>query len=249
MRTFLLGTAAVLSIAAGAQAQTIVTDGDETVPDGDGTVIVEGAEGDQSEAAPDAEPLPVVPVPESQWPPEGEPLYEEDVPEAEPLREVDITDPDAPPIEDAENVIPERDGGDEAQVPLIKSETGLSSPTHTAPVTPDPERAAIERPPSAPETFAVADMRTMDAEELLRVGVYDITDERIGTIDRWLDDAPNRFPQGAVIGVGGLLGLGERQVVIETDQLVLMTEKGTNDMRVYVDLTEDQIDALPEVEG
>ena len=37
--------------------------------------------------------------------------------------------------------------------------------------------------------------------------------------------------------------------MIETDQLVLMTEKGTDDMRVYVDLTEDQIDALPEVDG
>ena len=174
---------------------------------------------------------------------------------------MDITDPDAPPIENAENVIPERDAGDQAQVPLIKAETGLTSPSHTAPMTAGASGQAIAqtngiasatgmmRPASAPENFAVADMATMDVTQLLGTRVYGVNDERLGEIDRWIGEAPGQLPEAAVVDVGGFLGLGERQVAIGTDLLTLMTDVDGNDLRVYVALTEEQIEELPEIEG
>lgn len=164
-------------------------------------------------------------------------------------RVVDITDPDAPPIEDAENVIPE----EEAE---LKAETGLTSPTHTAP-TPGEE---VEIIPSGgesatgmaamdvPEGFSVADMATMDVTELLGVRVYTPDDDQVGEIDRWIGEAPGALPAGAVIDVGGFLGIAEREVAVETEALTLLTNVDGNDMRVYLDMSEDELGALPEVE-
>ena len=243
MRTLMLSTAAALALTAGAQARM--------APSGD------------AGAARVAEPE-VVPVQAEPEPIEGGVVVIEPEPEVaaeEPLREVDITDPDAPPIKDAENVIPERDAGDEARVPLLKAETGLTSPTHTAPTTAEGADAAMARtegtatatgmmrPEAVPENFAVADMATMDVTQLLNVRVYDMTGDRIGEIDRWIGETPGRLPEAAVVDVGGVLGLGERQVAIDTALMVLMTDVDGNDMRVYVELTEEQLEGLPEVGG
>lgn len=165
-------------------------------------------------------------------------------------RVVDITDPDAPPIEDAENVIP----AEEAE---LKAETGVTSPTHTAP-TPgeEAELSGVERSesatgiafPPAPEGFSVADIGTMDPTELLGVRVYSAADERIGEIDRWLGEAEGRLPEGAVVELGGFIGLADREVAIETERLSLLTDVDGNDMRVYVDMSQEQIEALPDLD-
>lgn len=154
----------------------------------------------------------------------------------EPMREVDITDPDAPPIEDAETVIPE----EEAE---LKAETGLTSPTHTAPTT--AEGVVV---PNAPEGFDVADMSTMDPTELIGVRVYTGDDDQVGEIGGWIGEEPGRLPEGAVLDLGGVLGLAEREVAVETERLMLLTDEDGNDMRVYVDLTEDELDELPQLD-
>ena len=153
-------------------------------------------------------------------------------------RVVDITDPDAPPIENAETVIPE----EEAE---LKAETGLASPTHTAPTTEADGREAF---PDAPEGFSMADMGTMDPTELLGVRVYAEGDEQVGEIDRWIGESSGRLPAGAVLDMGGFLGMAEREVAVETERLTLLTDDDGNGMRVYVDMTEEQLGALPEVD-
>ena len=99
----------------------------------------------------------------------------------------------------------------------------------------------------APEDFAVADMSTMDPTQLLAVRVYSGDDERIGEIDRWIGEAPGRFPKAAVVNVGGFLGLGDREVAIPSDRLTLMVDTNGNGMRVYVEMTEEEIEGLPEI--
>lgn len=182
-----------------------------------------------------------------------EPEVETETAGADGLREVDISDPDAPPIEDATEVVPADDAG---EVTELKAETELTSPTHTAAVTGEEADLAVEsdasgtgmaRPGVAPENFAVADMSTMDLTELLGVRVYTMDDDNIGEIDRWIGEAPGRLPEGAVVDVGGVLGLGERQVAIDTSLMTLMADADGNDLRVYVEMTEQELDGLPEV--
>ena len=195
--------------------------------------------GDGASAANQAE---LAPEPE----PDAEVVVETDAELGDrPLREVDITDPDAPPIEDATNVVPEGDPSDEAQVPESVADTALTSPSHTA-ATPALDADSGMRPAAAPEEFAVADMSTMDPTELLGVRVYSGDGDRIGEVDRWIGEAPGRLPKAAVVSVGGLLGVGDREVAIDTDLLTLMASTQGNDLRVYVELTEDEIEGLPD---
>lgn len=181
---------------------------------------------------------------------------EEEVVDVEPreaeegTRVVDITGPDQPPIEDAEDVVPEQE--------LLQAETGLTSPTHTAPTQGEQaDLAAVETDasetgialPNAPEGFSAADMSTMDPTQLLGVRVYTMDDEQVGEIDRWIGEAaPGRLPEGAVVELGGFLGIAEREVGVETGLLTLLTDEDGNGLRVYLDMTEEQIEALPEVE-
>ena len=194
--------------------------------------------------------------------PEVEPLWADEVPEPlpvqaeaevvveegsdEPLREVDIADPDAPPIEDATEVVPAQSG----EVPVISSQSEVTSPTHTA-AAPEEEAGGVPgiRPDAVPEDFAVADMGTMDPTQLLGVRVYSGDGDEIGEIDRWVGETPGRLPEGAVVNVGGFFGVGDREVAIGTGLLTLMTDADGNGMRVYVEMSEEEIDALPEIEG
>ena len=161
----------------------------------------------------------------------------------EPLREVDITDPDAPPIEDAENVVPADDAG---QVTELRAETEVTSPTHTAAT--EGDATATMRPGVAPEDFAVADMATMDPTQLLGVRVYTMDDDNVGEIDRWIGEGTGGLPEGAVVNVGGFLGVGEREIAIDTELMTLMADADGNDMRVYIEMTEEQLEELPAIE-
>lgn len=166
--------------------------------------------------------------------------------QAEAPREVDIADPDAPPIEDAETVVPQNEP-DQARVPELAAETELSSPTHTAATPVEPGTPAAEPPAAAPENFAPVDMSTMDPTQLLNVRVYTLDDENIGQIDRWVGEGEGGLPESAVVDVGGFLGIGGRDVAIGRELMTLLAEADGNGLRVYVDLTEEQIEALPEL--
>ncbi len=215
--------------------------------------VIEGAGRDRPAVAADEPPegaavmadeAELAPEPEPEPEPGAEVVVISPEAEAEPLREVDIADPDAPPIEDATEVVPESDPGDGARVPEIAAETGLTSPTGTAAM---PAEGVVAPPGVAPEGFAVADMSTMDPTQLLGVRVYSGDDERIGEIGRWIGEATGRFPEAAVVNVGGLLGLGEREVAIPSDRLTLMADADGNDLRVYVEMTGAEIEGLPEI--
>ena len=129
------------------------------------------------------------------------------------------------------------------------AETGLSSPTHTA-ATPDIGPGigptGLIRPDITREGFAAVDFTTMDLTQLLGVRVYDINDERIGEVDRWIGGGEGALPEGAVIDVGGFLGLGERPVAVELSAMTVLAGAEGDDLRVYVDATEDRLEALPE---
>lgn len=48
-----------------------------------------------------------------------------------------------------------------------------------------------------------------------------------------------------VIGVGGFLGKGTRQISVGFDELTILANDGRADVRIYVDATKDQVQAQP----
>ncbi|MBM3605916.1 MAG: hypothetical protein FJX25_14610 [Alphaproteobacteria bacterium] len=73
------------------------------------------------------------------------------------------------------------------------------------------------------------------------VSVYSADDEEIGQISRMDDQS-----QAAIVGVGGFLGLGERDVALPLSDLSFQrTAEG--EIRAYAPIPSEQVDDLPEV--
>lgn len=108
----------------------------------------------------------------------------------------------------------------------------------------DADIAEIDAPEIKRDGWQVADMETFEHGELAGMRVYTSNDEWIGEIDNVVVDRNGRI-QGAVLGVGGFLGIGEKDVLVSFDSLTLKEEVDGDDMRAYVDATEESLEELP----
>ncbi len=83
-------------------------------------------------------------------------------------------------------------------------------------------------------------------EDLEGEGVFSsITNERIGGVDDVIvgvGDAPTYLR----MSIGGLWDIGDRDIIVPIDQVSIY--RG-DDWRVYIEATEEQVEAYPEYEG
>jgi sporulation protein YlmC with PRC-barrel domain len=80
-------------------------------------------------------------------------------------------------------------------------------------------------PPAATQAAPMAATGQWRASKVIGVNVYNQQDERLGEINDLILDSNGRVA-GAVIGVGGFLGIGERNVMIPMDRIKLANESG-----------------------
>ena len=76
-------------------------------------------------------------------------------------------------------------------------------------------------------------------KQILGKSVYNDKDEKVGDVDD-LIIAPDSASSYAIIGVGGFLGLGERQVAVPANHL-----KHTEGRIVLPDATKEALQAMP----
>lgn len=101
------------------------------------------------------------------------------------------------------------------------------------------------RPNMVREGYANVEMVSATSlEDLTGANVYDVNDRDIGEISKVLVDGDKLTD--AVIDVGGFLGMGEKPVAVSFDQIQVLQNANGGDLRVYVDMTEDQLEAMPE---
>ena len=99
-----------------------------------------------------------------------------------------------------------------------------------------------ETPPAGFEPVAATEL-TVD--DLTGADVYDRYGDRVsGIADVVLSPSADEV-EAVLIDVGGFLGLFTRTVAIDIDQLVIQTG-ADGEVRVYLDMTEEQLEALPE---
>ncbi|MGE5145289.1 MAG: PRC-barrel domain-containing protein [Candidatus Eiseniibacteriota bacterium] len=123
--------------------------------------------------------------------------------------------------------------------------TAFTAPAGTA----RRDRAEAGKPADKPE--ATKDGPTIDTSSLLAykssaiVGAkaVNVRDENVGEVKELLIGA-NGLVRGALISVGGFLGIGERNVVVDWRDLSISQDG--KDVRVLVKLSKDQLKALPE---
>ncbi len=86
-----------------------------------------------------------------------------------------------------------------------------------------------------------------DAQTLIGARVYGAEDEDLGEIGDLVLVSDGTL-ESVIIDVGGFLGLGEKPVQIAFDQLdVMRSEAG--DLRVFVPMTEEELESMPRYEG
>lgn len=106
--------------------------------------------------------------------------------------------------------------------------------------------------PAAPdvtlEGYETVVVNDLNVEELTGAPVYDARNEWIGEVSDLVIDTDGRATD-AVIDVGGFLGIGEKPVKVGFESLTLKRADGTDDIRAYIDVTEEQLEGMPDYEG
>ena len=95
------------------------------------------------------------------------------------------------------------------------------------------------------EGFATIAWSTLTVDQLRNATVYDIDNKRVADISDVVlgtDDAV----EAVLMDIAGFLGIGGRTVAISMDQLEIQGNEDADDLRVYLAITEEQLEALPE---
>lgn len=94
-----------------------------------------------------------------------------------------------------------------------------------------------------PEGFAAVPAETLTSEMLTGAAVYNPDDGAIAEVAD-LVVAPNGKISDMVMDVGGFLGMGEHRVAIPLDRVTVAQAEG-GEVRVFVNMTKDELKALP----
>ncbi len=82
----------------------------------------------------------------------------------------------------------------------------------------------------------------LTAENLDEARVYDVNDADIGEISALVLGDDGKIAK-VILDVGGFIGIGEKSVAVDFSALTIL--RG-DDFRVYVDATQEQLEAMPE---
>lgn len=89
------------------------------------------------------------------------------------------------------------------------------------------------------------DASSLTADQLMGVRVYGQNDEDVGEISDIVLDANGKATQ-VIVDVGGFLGIGEKPVALDLSQMRIVQETEGGALRAYVQMTEDELEGLPQ---
>lgn len=115
----------------------------------------------------------------------------------------------------------------------------------------DVERPMLTAPAVEREGYANAtadEVAALTAEDLEGSYVYGANDETVGEIGALVMGDNGEVGQ-VVINVGGFLGIGEKPVAVTWDELQIMKNAEGDDFRIYIDSSEEALEAQPEYQG
>jgi sporulation protein YlmC with PRC-barrel domain len=123
--------------------------------------------------------------------------------------------------------------------------TMATEPTGEGEMAAEPDMAGDFTPP---EGYGPLAMDELTAERLDGATIYGQGDETIGTISELVIDPSGKITQ-AVVDVGGFLGMGAHTVALDFEQLNVVHNAETDEVRVYSSATKEELEQMPEHEG
>ncbi len=85
------------------------------------------------------------------------------------------------------------------------------------------------------------------AEELIDADVVNAENETVSSIDDLILNEDGSI-QAVIMDVGGFLGIGEKSVEVSYDELTILKQEDGEDIKVYMNTTEDALNSMPEYE-
>lgn len=104
--------------------------------------------------------------------------------------------------------------------------------------------AAAAREPIVRDGYAAPAAEDLNTEMLTGAKVYDANDEWIGEVSELLITTDGKITD-AIVDVGGFLGIGEKPVQLNIGDIDILRKDDGSDLRVYVGMTKEQLEALP----
>ena len=143
---------------------------------------------------------------------------------------------------------------EKADAAMEKTADAMETTTETVAI--ENPVASDTQPPAQPgmlvpverEGYAMVETSALTADMLEGTRVYGVNDEDVGEVGEILLDDSGKV-KDVVLDVGGFLGLGEREVAVPMDRLQILRNDAGDDVRIYIDATQDALEALPEYEG
>jgi sporulation protein YlmC with PRC-barrel domain len=125
-------------------------------------------------------------------------------------------------------------------VPVTPTDPSTSSTT-----TADPNTTTMQTDQMATgdQLWYQGQNNEMRASKLIGMSVYNANNERIGEVNEILLDNTGKVA-AVIVGVGGFLGLGERNVAVAFNGIQMQREDG-GDMRLTVNTTKESLTAAP----
>lgn len=96
--------------------------------------------------------------------------------------------------------------------------------------------------------YAEAEPVDLTTETLTGARVFDANDEDIGEVSE-LTLSNDGMIEKVIIDVGGFIGLGEKRVALTFDEVRILRSDDGDSFRVYVDATQETLEAQPTFEG
>ncbi len=112
----------------------------------------------------------------------------------------------------------------------------------------DPAATDTMRKPMVRDGYMTADGEYLTKARLEGAGVYDANDALIGEVGAVVMSADGKVTQ-AVVDVGGFLGMGEKPVAIDIADIDILRNEAGDEVRVYLNTTREQLEAMPSYAG
>jgi sporulation protein YlmC with PRC-barrel domain len=136
------------------------------------------------------------------------------------------------------------------------AQTGPSSPPSSMPDKSDPmpDKAAPKTTPGpsttpgtsteAPAAKAAPSMGEHRASNILNAGMKNAAGENVGSVNDLLIDGTGKITH-VIVGVGGFLGIGERNVALKFEQ-VQLAKDSNNRLTATANVTKENLNSAPE---
>lgn len=114
----------------------------------------------------------------------------------------------------------------------------------TATTTPDATMDTTTATPMARDGYDTVVATDLTSEMLTGATAYDMNDESVGSVSDLVLTAAGDVT-AAIIDVGGFLGMGAKPIEVNLDEVEILRETDGDDVRIYVSMTKEQLEAMP----